>query len=137
MNNKEIRPFGRKFKLIYSVVQMTLFYLAISLFPVYDLVCIFALVISYLIPLYINSYFIKFKNEEIRVSSLIFEDVIYYYLPSLGLSLIIEFALYFAGVIGDIVGFYTVVFFIVSTLLNLFQWFRYFIQNKFANKFKK
>ncbi len=137
MNNKETRPFGAKFKLIYSVVQMTLFYLAISLFPVYDLVCILVLVISYLVPLYINSYFIKFKNEEIRVSSLIFEDVIYYYLPSLGLSLIIEFSLYFAGVIGDIVGFYTVVFFIVSTLLNLFQWLRYFIQNKFANKIKK
>lgn len=138
--NKEFQSetfFGSRFKLIYSVVQIVLFYLATSLFPNYDLVCILAVVITYLIPLYINSYHIKFSESDKKLSAYYLEDLIFYYLPSVFLSLIIEFILYFAGVIGDLVGFFTVVLLIIFTLLTLFQWLRYFVQYKMTNRNKE
>ncbi len=137
MKPKEKKAFGPKFKMIYALVQISLFYLLISLFPKYDLIFILAIVITYLIPLYINSYLIKFKDRETRLSTYFIEDTVYYYLPSVILSLLIEVALYFVGIIGDIVGFFTVVLFIVFTLLMLFQWLRYFFQYKMTRCAKK
>ena len=129
--------FGARFKLIYSVIQIILFYLFVCLFPDYDLLIILSVVLTYLIPLYINSYIIKFKDRKNKLSSYIFEDLIYYYLPSVFLSLIVEMLLYFLGIIGDIVGFFTVVLFIVFTLITSFQWLRYFIQMKMTRRNNK
>lgn len=134
MGNKTKSLFGSRFKLIYAVVQMVLFYISIGLFPNFDLLIIFAVVLSYLVPLYINSYMIKFKDSKKKLSSYIFEDFIYYYLPSVALSLIIEMLMYFMGIIGDMVGFFTVVLFIVFTLLTVFQWLRYSVQIKMTRK---
>lgn len=134
MEYKTKSYFGSRFKLIYAVVQMVLFYISIGLFPNFDLLIILAVVLSYLIPLYINSYMIKFKDSKKKLSSYIFEDFIYYYLPSVALSLIIEMLMYFMGIIGDMVGFFTVVLFIIFTLLTSFQWFRYFVQIKMTRK---
>ena len=129
--------FGARFKLIYSVIQIILFYLFVCLFPDYDLLIILSVVLTYLIHLYINSYIIKFKDRKNKLSSYIFEDLIYYYLPSVFLSLIVEMLLYFLGIIGDIVGFFTVVLFIVFTLITSFQWLRYFIQMKMTRRNNK
>ncbi len=130
MNDNSKIFFGPRFKLIYSIVQMILFYTAINLFPNYDLLCLLIVVLTFLIPLYINSYLIKFKDRETKLSVYIFEDVIYYYLPSIAASIIIELILYFVGLSGKLVCFFTVVLFIIFTLLMLFQWLRYFIQYK-------
>ncbi len=135
METKEKNAFGPRFKIIYSVVQICLFYLLISLFPKYDLLFILAIAITFLIPLYINSYMIKFKDREKKLSQYFLEDTVYYYLPSVALSLILEFVLYFVGVIGGLVGFFTVVLFIVFTLLMLFQWLRYFFQYKMTRRY--
>ena len=122
--------FGKKFKLIYAITQIILFYLSVSFFPGFDLLALICLVIIYLIPLFINSYGIKFLDVDKKISRYYFEDFLYYYLPSVATSLVCEIVLYFSNVYDLILGFFTVVLFIVFTLLTLFQWFRYFIQYK-------
>lgn len=135
METNEKNIFGPRFKMIYSVVQICLFYLLISLFPKYDLLFIFAIAITFLIPLYINSYMIKFKDREKKLSQYFLEDTVFYYLPSVALSLILELILYFAKIIGSIVGIFTVILFIIFTLLMLFQWLRYFFQYKMTRRY--
>jgi drug/metabolite transporter (DMT)-like permease len=134
MKDKTLKFCGPKFKLIYSVIQMLSFYLIIFFFPNYDILCILGISIIYLIPLYIDAYFIKFIDRETKLSQFYLADTVYYYLPSIALSLILEFLLYFVGKIEKNVGIYTVILFLSFTFLTLFQWLRFFIQHKMVKK---
>ena len=122
------REFLSKFKLVYAIVQIILFYTVVCLFPGYDLLAVLGLVIIYLVPLYINSYHIKFVRRAEKLSSYYIDDLIYYYLPSVGASLVLEIILYFTGAIESLLGFFTVVIFITFTIITLIQWLRYFVQ---------
>ena len=118
-----------KFKLIYSIVQMFFFFLALSLFPSYWVLAILVMMISYLVPFYINTYNVKFLNTDTKLKSYILEDTIFYYLPSLALSLLLELILRICGVlqIFDMYLIFTLIFFISFTLLTLFQWLKMFL----------
>ncbi len=137
MSDKKEKAFGSRFKMIYSLVQIVLFYLLVSLFPNYDLLFILIMAIVYLIPFYINSYFIKFTDRDKKLSKYIVEDTVFYYLPSVAISLVLEIVLYFAGLINGLLCFYTVVLFIIFTLLTSFQCLKCFLQYRIKNAMKK
>ena len=137
MTDKKEKSFGSKFKMIYALVQIVLFYLLVSLFPNYDLLFILIIAMVYLIPFYINAYFIKFTERDKKLSKYILEDTLYYYLPSVALSLVLDIVMYYSGVIKGLLCFYTVVLFIIFTLMTGFQWLKCFLQYRIKNSMKK
>ncbi len=118
-----------RFKLIYSIVQMVFFFLAVSLFPSYWVLAILVMMISYLVPFYLNTYNVKFLNTDTKLKTYILEDAVFYYLPSLALSLLLELLLRLCKIVQvfDTYLIFTLVFFISFTLLTLFQWLKLFL----------
>ena len=50
MKETKNNTFGSRFKMIYSIIQMIIFYLAVCIFPNYDVICLIIVILSYLIP---------------------------------------------------------------------------------------
>ncbi len=137
MKETKNNAFGSRFKMIYSIIQMIIFYLAVCIFPNYDVLCLIIVILTYLIPLYIDSYIIKFMNRDRKLKEYFLEDFLFYFLPSIASSLLIELLLHFIGITNkELLGFFTVVLFIAFSMLTLFQWLRFFIQYKISNKSK-
>ncbi len=136
MKDKTKFLYTPKFKLIYSIFQMILFYLSISLFPKYEILTILCVIITYLIPLYIDSYRVKFQCENVMLSEIFLSQFLYYFLPSVASSLLLDFGIYFSGIDDDYpVCIYTICLFIAFLLVTLFQWLKIFVQYKMAKRF--
>lgn len=129
---KESERIGKsRFKLIYAISQMVIFFLAISIFPSYWVLAVLLMMISYLVPFYINSYNVKFLSTGTKLSTFYLEDTLFYYLPSLALCLVFETILRLIHVVNifDNYLLFTLIFFISFTLLTLFQWLKLFLLN--------